>query len=108
VPRHATVIPDFKRATLTSLESRRPDMLVVFNTVWDPLHILDMAPVKSLLENYYGYEPPLPAEQIAGLLSMRVARTWRSGGQEISLLTSVSPPAEAAELCAVPPCGKSK
>jgi len=108
VPRRAIVIPDFKRASLASLEARRPDMLIVFNTVWDPFHILDRSPIKSLLENYYGYEPPLPPEQIAGLLSMRVARTWRSGGQQMSLLTSASAPAETAELCAVPPCGKSK
>jgi len=107
-PRHATVIADFKRSSLTALVSRRPDMLVVFNTAWDPLHILDLSPVKSLLENYYGYEPPLPPERIGSVLSMRVARTWRSGGLEMSLLTAAPEPAETAEFCAVPPCAESK
>jgi len=108
VPREPIVIPDYRRSSLAALEFRRPDMLVVFNTIWDPLHILDLPPVKSLLESYYGYEPPLPPEQVATLLSMKVARTWRSGGLTISLLTSEPSARESAELCAASPCGKSK
>jgi hypothetical protein len=107
VPRHAIVVPDFRRSSLAALEARRPDMLVIFNTTWDPLHILDIQPIRSLLENYYGYEPQLPPERIGALLSMRVARTWRSGGIEMSLLTAASSPRETAELCAVPPCLRS-
>jgi hypothetical protein len=108
VPRRPIVIEDFKRSSLATLKPRHPDMLIVLNTIWDPLHILDMPPIKSLLENYYGYEPPLSPESIGAILSMRVARTWRSGGQQMSLLTTESAPTETAELCAVPPCGRSK
>jgi hypothetical protein len=82
-------------------------MVVVFNTIWDPLHILQMRPVKSLLENYYGYEPPLSPERIGALLSMKPARTWRSGGLEVSLLTAESQPRDTAELCTIPPCARS-
>lgn len=107
VPRHAVVLPDFKRSALSSPDARRADMVVIFSTVWDPLHILDIAPIKSLLENYYGYEPPLSPDRIASLLSMRIARTWHSGGMEMSLLAAAPAPAETAEFCADPPCAKS-
>jgi hypothetical protein len=87
-PRRLIELRDFRAASVASLRGRRPDMMIVFDTTWDPLHILRSGIAKRLLRNYYGYEPPMKPEEIARALSMRIARNWHSGGQSMSLLVS--------------------
>lgn len=79
-------IRDFTPESMASLRDRTPDMMVVYDTTWDPLHLLDAGIFRWLLARFYGYAPAMTADEIARRLSMRVAREWRSGGLTMFLL----------------------
>jgi 4-amino-4-deoxy-L-arabinose transferase-like glycosyltransferase len=85
-PRQLIEMRDFRRASVEKLLKDRPDMLIVFDPTWDPLHLLDTGPGGWLLRRYYGYERAMTPAEIARLLSMRVAAHWESGGQKMALL----------------------
>jgi hypothetical protein len=89
-PRKVVTLPDFSRAEIERLKGRTPDMMVVWRRTWDPLHLLDDAldhpAVSGFLTRYYGYEPEMSADEIAGTLSMRVARRWKRRGLSMELL----------------------
>lgn len=85
-PLKVVTLPDFSKAEIESLRGRAPDMIVVWRRTWDPLHLLDHPAVSGFLRSYYGYEPEMNADQIAGALSMRVARRWRRRGLSMELL----------------------
>jgi len=79
-------LKDFKAESIAGLENPRPDVMVVFNTEWDPLHLLGNRFVRSMMRTYYGYEPSLTPQEIAQKLSLRVVRSWESGGLTMSVL----------------------
>jgi hypothetical protein len=85
-PRQVMEITDFSRPEIEKLKVRMPDMVVVYQRTWDPLHLLDHPAVSGFLSRQYGYEPEMRAEQIAALLSMRIARRWRRRGLSMELL----------------------
>jgi 4-amino-4-deoxy-L-arabinose transferase-like glycosyltransferase len=85
-PRKVIEVPDFSRPEVEKLKTRVPDMIVVYRRTWDPLHLLDRPAVSGFLTRWYGYEPEMRAEQIAGALSMRVVRRWTRRGLSIELL----------------------
>ena len=85
-PRKVIEITDFSRAEIEKLKSQTPDMVVVYQRAWDPLHLLDRPAVSGFLARHYGYEPEMGADQIARTLSMRVARRWRRRGLTMELL----------------------
>ena len=84
--RNVIEIGNFSLAEVEKLKELAPDMLVVYQRTWDPLHLLDHAAVSSFLSRHYGYLPEMRAEQIAATLSMRVARRWTRRGLSIELL----------------------
>lgn len=84
--RQPIVLHDFQRLSVEKLLNNRPDMMIVFDTTWDPLHFADSGFTAWLLRRYYGYEPPMTPDEIARLLNMRVARRWQSAGQKMALL----------------------
>jgi hypothetical protein len=86
IPRKVVTLPDFSRAEIEGLKGHAPDMMVVWRRTWDPLHLLDHPAVSGFLARYYGYEPEMTANQIAGTLSMRVARRWKRRGLSMELL----------------------
>jgi len=86
-PRKVAEMADFSAPEIERLKLRRPDMVVVFTRVWDPLHILDIPAVRSLLVREYDYRPDLSAGEIASALSMRVTSRWTRRGLSIELLT---------------------
>jgi len=86
IPRKVVTLPDFSRPEIEGLQGHAPDMIVVWRRTWDPLHLLDHPAVSGFLGRYYGYEPELSADQIAGTLSMRVARRWKRRGLSMELL----------------------
>jgi hypothetical protein len=85
-PRHVVKLEDFTEASIAPLAEHRPDVLIVYSTEWDPLHLLESPPVQWLMRGAYGYHPPLSAGRIGEMLSMRVVHTWRRQGLEMSLL----------------------
>jgi hypothetical protein len=86
--RRTIEVQDFRRSSLVRLDHDRPDMMVVFDPTWDPLDLLRSGAGGWLMRRFYGYEPAMTPDQIARLLSMRVAGRWASGGQKMALLTS--------------------
>jgi 4-amino-4-deoxy-L-arabinose transferase-like glycosyltransferase len=86
IPWRVMTLPDFSRAEIERLKGQAPDMIVVWRRTWDPLHLLDHPAVSGFLARYYGYEPEMSADQIAGTLSMRVARRWKRRGLSMELL----------------------
>jgi hypothetical protein len=84
--RKVTELKGFRAADIAPLLQTRPDMVIVYDTAWDPLHLLQRGFFQRLLRKYYGYEPPLSPEAIARMLSMRVERRWTRRGLWIALL----------------------
>jgi hypothetical protein len=85
-PRKVIEVTGFTRPEIEKLKERAPDMIVVYRRAWDPLHLLDIPAVSGFLARYYGYEPEMGADQIAGVLSMYVARRWTRRGLSMELL----------------------
>jgi 4-amino-4-deoxy-L-arabinose transferase-like glycosyltransferase len=86
-PQEVIDIDDFTAPEVEKLRGRVPDMVVVFNRTWDPLHLLGNPFVSGFLAREYGYRPEMRADEIAEALSMRVANKWSSRGLSFSLLT---------------------
>jgi hypothetical protein len=85
-PRQVIETADFTAPEMEKLKGRFPDMVVVFEPTWDPLHILQNPLVSKFLAGQYGYKPEMRADDIAEALSMNVARRWTSRGLSFSLL----------------------
>lgn len=75
--RRVRVLPDFRRESVLQLAGQPPDLMIVFDTAWDPL---------DLLAHWPGYPAAMKPDEIARLLDMRVARRWARGGQSMFLL----------------------
>jgi hypothetical protein len=78
---------DFRQEDVMKLRENPPSAVIVFDTVYDPLHLLEIDWVWNVMTRYYGYEPRLKADEIASALSMRVAERWQSRGLTMSLIT---------------------
>jgi hypothetical protein len=85
-PRKVFEIASFSRFEVEKLKAQMPDMVVVYRRTWDPLHLLDHPDVSAFLARYYGYEAELRPDEIAGVLSMHVARRWTNRGLSMELL----------------------
>lgn len=85
--RKVTSIADFTAPEVEKLKSQAPELVVVFDRTWDPLHVLGNPMVRRFLEREYGYEPEMSPEEIARKLSMSVTRRWTSRGLAFALLT---------------------
>ncbi len=89
-PRKVIEISDFSLPEVEKLKARAPemmpDMLVVYDRTWDPLHLLDHPAVADFFARHYGYEPEMRADEIAVALSMRVVRRWTRRGLSMALL----------------------
>jgi hypothetical protein len=86
LPRDVVELKSFSPADLQKLNGRRPDMVLVYDTAWNPLHLLQLGWVKQALRKYYGFTPPATPEEVAELLSMQVVRRWDSRGMKMVLL----------------------
>lgn len=85
-PRRIREVPDFRAESIETLLAQPPDLMIVYDTAWDPLHILSRGPGAWLMKRFYAYEPPMAPEEIASRLSMQVARRWENGGLAMYLL----------------------
>jgi len=85
-PRKVVELPDFHRASLDTLRAHPPDLVIVYDTTWDPLHLLTRGPGGWLMHRFYDYQPPATPSEIADALSMKVARHWDNGGLSMYLL----------------------
>ena len=85
-PHTVTELKSFRASDVARLAERRPDMILVYNTEWDPLHVLQNGRAQWLLRQVYGFEPQLTPEETARLLSMKIAGRWESRGLNMTLL----------------------
>jgi hypothetical protein len=90
-PRKVFEVTDFSAPEVKKLREEMPDMVVVYRRAWDPLHLLDHAAISGFLARHYGYVQEMSAEQIAGALSMHVARRWTRRGLSMELLERFPP-----------------
>ncbi len=84
--RPVRLLQGFRAADIAPLTGNPPDAMIVYDTAWDPLHILTTGFANWVLTKYYGYQPALSADEIARRLSMRVEHRWRLHGLSMSLL----------------------
>jgi hypothetical protein len=73
--------------------------MIVYDTAWDPLHLLSRGPGAWVLKNFYGYEAPMTPQAIGRMLSMRVSRQWTKHGLSMSVLVrdrGAAPPVRAS------------
>jgi len=85
-PRKVRELRDFRVASVAPLRADPPSVMIVYDTAWDPLHILSRGPGLWLLTRFYDYQPPMTPAAVANFLSMRIARHWEIGGLSMSLL----------------------
>jgi hypothetical protein len=90
--RRVLELRDFTAPEMEKLKIAPPDMMVITQRTWDPLGILAWPAARDIMTRYYGYQPELSADQIAALLSMRVARSWKSRGLSTELLVRTAGP----------------
>jgi len=85
-PRKVIEVTDFSRPEIEKLKDKMPDMVVVCQRTWDPLHLLDNPAISGFLARHYGYVAEMSADQIAETLSMHVARRWTRRGLSMEFL----------------------
>jgi 4-amino-4-deoxy-L-arabinose transferase-like glycosyltransferase len=84
-------LKSFRASEVAKLHDRRPDTLLVYETAWDPLHVLASRPARWVLRRFYGFEPPLTPDETARALSMQVQQQWTYHGMSMSLLVRDRP-----------------
>jgi hypothetical protein len=85
-PRRVVELKGFRASDVARLADPRPDMMIVYDTEWDPLQVLRRAPAQWLLRQAYDFEPQLTPEQTAQALSMKIVNRWHSRGLKMALL----------------------
>lgn len=83
-------IDDFTLKSLRKLLPDPPEVLVMYSTTWDPLHLLEQGSVRWLLEKYYDYQPQATTAEIVELLHMHSVAQWTAGGQWVEIFEADS------------------
>ncbi|MEP6717410.1 MAG: glycosyltransferase family 39 protein [Terriglobia bacterium] len=84
-PRQVRGLDGFRAADIAPLQANPPDMMIVYDTFWDPLHIVRRV-MASSFGRYFDYQPTLSPNEIASALSMRIAWRWEFHRMSMSLL----------------------
>ena len=98
-PRTVRELADFRLESVAPLRANPPDAMIVYDTAWDPLHLLSRGPGAWVLKNFYGYEAPMTPQAIGRMLSMRVSRQWTHHGLSMCVLVrdrGAAPPVRAS------------
>ncbi len=90
---HGVRVQQMESFTVTSLKEaakQSPDLLAVYSTTWDPLHVLEIPALGGMLTRFYGYEPQASREQIMQMMHMRSSARWEMNGQWVEVFESVA------------------
>ncbi|MCU1262110.1 MAG: hypothetical protein JWO80_4995, partial [Bryobacterales bacterium] len=87
-PMHVRDMDDFSVRSITALAKDKPDVLAVYSTTWDPLHVLKSSAIGGFLTTFYRYEPQATSDQIARILHMRPMARWELNGQWVEVFES--------------------
>lgn len=95
---------DLHASTLSRLEPRRVDVLVLYSRTWEPdWGVLRFAPVRDFLHRFYDYEPEMDAQQVRDKLGLRQIMKWTRHGQWIAIYAHTSVPANEARAAPTGP-----
>jgi hypothetical protein len=81
-------VEDFSVKSIARLVKDKPDVLAVYSTAWDPLHLLENKAIRRVLTKFYGYEPQAGREEIMRLLGMRAVAHWELYGQWVEIFAA--------------------
>jgi len=82
---HVREIADFSAGSIAPLAHEDVAALVLYATAWDPLGLMENRQWTAFLKRYYGYEPPVGAEEIRVLLGAHRVARWTRHGQWIEI-----------------------
>jgi len=73
-------IKDFSAADVAPLARENVPVLVLYSVTWDPLGFTQNPEWEAFLERYYGYSPPVGADEVRQLLGAHSVARWTRGG----------------------------
>jgi len=73
-------IKDFSAADVAPLARENVPVLVLYSVTWDPLGFTQNPQWEAFLERYYGYSPPVGADEVRQLLGAHSVARWTRGG----------------------------
>jgi len=65
---------------VTPLARENVAVLVLYSVTWDPLGLTQNPRWEAFLERYYGYSPPVGADELRELLGAHSVARWTRGG----------------------------
>jgi len=82
---HVREISDFSAANVAPLAHEDVAALVLYSTAWDPVGLMENSKWTAFIKRFYGYEPPVGAEEIRVLLGAHRVARWTRHGQWIEI-----------------------
>ena len=84
-PLHVREISDFTAGNVAPLAREDVAALVLYSVAWDPLGLMENPKWVAFLKSYYGYSPPVGADEIRVLLHAHLVARWTRHGQWIEI-----------------------
>jgi hypothetical protein len=85
-PVQATETSDLHRSTLSALDPKQVDVLVLYSRTWEPSwSLLKLVPVREFLGRFYQYEPQMTSTDCRNRLGLLPVMRWTRRGQWIEL-----------------------
>jgi hypothetical protein len=78
-------IYDFSAANVAPLAREDVAVLVLYSVAWDPLDLMQNPRWTAFLRRYYGYSPPVGADEVRVLLDAHLVARWTRRGQWIEV-----------------------
>jgi hypothetical protein len=84
-PLRVREIYDFSAANVAPLARENVAVLVLYSVAWDPLDLMQNSRWTEFLRRYYGYSPPVGADEVGVLLDAHLVARWTRRGQWIEV-----------------------
>jgi hypothetical protein len=84
-PLRVREIRDSSAASVAPIAAEPVAVLVLFSEAWDPLGLMQNRAWTAFLQRYYGYRPPVGAEELRVLLSAQPVARWTRRGQWVDV-----------------------
>ncbi len=84
-PLRVREIYDFSAANVAPLAREDVAVLVLYSVAWDPLNLMQNPRWTAFLRRYYGYSPPVGADEVRVLMDAHLVARWTRRGQWIEV-----------------------
>jgi len=84
-PLQVREIYDFRAANVAPLAHENVEAIVLYSVAWDPLGLMENRRWTQFLQRYYGYEPPVGADEVRVLLGAHLVARWTRRGQWVEI-----------------------